>query len=166
MQHVALFVAAYLPMIVEAVLSARNDRILRAAGAIEPHDDVFRVMQFVYPGCFAAMLAESWLVERDAPGTLRAGMVIFVAAKALKYWAVAALGVRWTYRVLVPPNSTLVHHGPYRFMRHPNYAAVVGELVGFALMAAAPITGGVMLIVFVFLMRARMRVEERALGLR
>jgi methyltransferase len=166
MLHAALFLAAYLPMVLEAAVSARNDRRLRAAGAIEPHDDVFKVMQFVYPFCFAAMLGESVVVQRHAPGALAAGLIVFAAAKALKYWAVAALGVRWTFRVLVPPNSSLIQRGPYRFMRHPNYAAVVGELAGFALMAAAPISGVAMLIVFVSLMRARVRVEERALGLR
>lgn len=166
MLHLALFAAAYLPMVLEAAWSARNDRVLRAAGAVEPADDVFRVMQFVYPLCFAAMLTESLMVPRRAVGSLAAGMVIFTAAKALKYWAVASLGVRWTYRVLVPPHSALIRRGPYRFMRHPNYAAVIGELTGFAMMAAAPISGVVMLIVFVSLMRARVRIEERALGLR
>lgn len=166
MRHVALFVAAYLPMIVEAALSARHDRQLRAAGALEPKDDVIAVMQFVYPLCFGVMLAESLIAPRSAAGAFTAGALIFAIAKALKYWAVAALGPRWTYRVLVPPNSTLIRSGPYRLMRHPNYVAVAGEIAGFALMAAAPITGTVALIVFVALMRARVRVEERALGLR
>ena len=51
-------------------------------------------------------------------------------------------------------------------MRHPNYVAVVGELVGFALLGQAPIAGVVALVAFGALLRARVRVEERALGLR
>lgn len=153
-------------MLAEAALSARNARRLRAAGAVEPPDDVFAAMQVVYPICFAAMIGESWIAPRGAGWPLHAGIAVFAAAKALKYWAIATLGVRWTFRVLVPPQSERIVRGPYRLMRHPNYLAVAGELAGFALMAAAPVTGGGALVVFVALMRARIRVEERALGLR
>jgi methyltransferase len=56
--------------------------------------------------------------------------------------------------------------GPYRFLRHPNYVAVLGELAGTALMAQAPVTGPLALIFFATLMLLRIRVEERALGVR
>ena len=56
--------------------------------------------------------------------------------------------------------------GPYRFVRHPNYLAVAGELVGVALMAGAIVTGPIAVLGFTALMLARIRVEERALGLR
>lgn len=166
MRQATLFIAAFIPMLAEAWLSARNERRLRRAGAVEPDDDVFAAMQVVYPVCFAAMIAESWIAPCAWPASLAAGAGLFVAAKALKYWAIASLGVRWTFRVLVPPNSTRTTDGPYRFLRHPNYLAVAGELAGFTIMAAAPITGVLALLVFVPLMRARIRVEERALGLR
>ena len=58
------------------------------------------------------------------------------AAKALKFWAIASLGTRWTYKVLVMPGLPLVPTGPYRWLRHPNYVGVVGELVAMALMTA------------------------------
>ena len=99
-------------------------------------------------------------------GLFAAGLAVFVAAKALKYWAIGTLGARWTFRVLVPPRSTLVTSGPYRFMRHPNYAGVLGELAGMAVMARAPIAGGVALAAFAALIAARVRVEERALAAR
>jgi methyltransferase len=166
MLQVALFIAAFLPMILESNLAWRNERRLRAAGAIEPPDDVFGVMRFVYPLCFAALIAESWILQRTAPVTLSAGVVVFTFGKALKYWAILTLGRRWTFRVLVPKHSTRIVDGPYRFMRHPNYVGVAGELSGFALMAGAPFTGPTAVVLFVALMLARIRVEERALGLR
>ena len=61
---------------------------------------------------------------------LVSGLVVFVVAKALKLWAIRSLGERWTFRVFVLPGSRLVTDGPYRWVRHPNYIAVVGELVG------------------------------------
>ena len=95
-----------------------------------------------------------------------AGAVVFALAKGLKYWAIATLGDRWTFRVLVPPQSTRITSGPYRLLRHPNYAAVAGELVGVALMAGAPFTGIAAVAGFGVLMILRIRVEERELSQR
>jgi methyltransferase len=91
---------------------------------------------------------------------------VFALAKGLKYWAIAALGPRWTFRVLVPPASDRTVAGPYALVRHPNYIAVAGELAGVALMAGAFVSGPLALVCFSILMLLRIRVEERALGLR
>lgn len=164
MLTLVLVVLAFVPMIAEAALSARNERRLRAAGAIEPPGDVFAAMRIAYPACFAAILLEGWLRSAGSARLTVAGAAVFVAAKGLKYWAIASLGTRWTFRVLVPPKAGLVSSGPYRFLRHPNYAAVAGELLGIALMAAAPLAGTIAIVGFGGLMLARVRVEERALG--
>ena len=161
-----LLAVAFVPMLAEARLAARHDRVLRGRGAQEPPSDVYRVMQVAYPSCFAAMVAEAWLQGAAVDAMSVGGAVVFAAAKGLKYWAIAALGERWTFRVLVPPGSSMVGRGPYRWLRHPNYVAVAGELAGFAVMTQAAITGVTALIFFVLLMLARIRVEERALGVR
>ena len=163
---VILFVVAFVPMLAEAARSAANERRLRALGAIEPGGDVYRVMQFAYPASFMVMLGESWLRGAASAPALAAGAIAFTAAKALKYWAIAALGDRWTFRVLVPPGSRRVVRGPYAYLRHPNYVAVAGELSGFALLTGAPVSGAAATIGFVLLMLVRIRIEERALGLR
>jgi methyltransferase len=152
-------------MLLEARRSRINERALRAAGAVEPAGDVYRVMQIVYPGSFAAMLLEAWLRGSASGGVPIAGVVVFAAAKALKYWAIAALGQRWTFRVLVPPGSRRIVRGPYRMLRHPNYVAVMGELVGFSLLAHARYSGAAAALLFGLLILARIRVEERALAL-
>jgi len=161
-----LFLLVFAPMIAEARRSNRNDRELRSAGAIEPDGDVYAIMQLAYPLCFLAMIAEAWLRHPEFDGSALAGGLVFLAAKALKYWAIGTLGPRWTFRVLVPPGSQRVVSGPYAFLRHPNYVAVAGELIGVALMAQAAVTGPVALLLFGTLMLLRIRVEERALGLR
>jgi methyltransferase len=162
----SLFALAFVPMLIEARLSARNERALRAAGAVEPGRDVYAAMQVAYPACFAAMVLEAWLRGRGLTAGAVSGAVIFASAKALKYWAIHTLGPRWTFRVLVPPHSDRTIAGPYRFLRHPNYVGVVGELGGFALLAGAPYSGLLSMAVFGALLLARIRVEERALGLR
>jgi methyltransferase len=161
-----LAAAAFAPMLLEARRSAKNDRALRAAGAAEPAGDVYPAMRIAYPTSFAAMLAEAWLRRAEPDAIAAAGAAVFIAAKAVKYWAVAALGDRWTFRVLVPPGGALVSSGPYRFLQHPNYVAVVGELGGMALMCKAAFTGAVALAAFSLIILGRIAVEERAIGLR
>jgi len=151
-------------MIAEAILSRRHERALRTRGAREPESDVYRLMRIAYPVCFLAMAAEGWLRGPAGPAAMPAGVVLFVISKALKYWAIAALGERWTFKVLVPPDAPLVRSGPYAFMRHPNYLAVAGELAAVAIMMGARVGGPTALIGFAALMLRRIQVEERALA--
>lgn len=160
---VVLFLA-FIPMAFEARLAAGHDRGLRAAGASEPRDDVFPVMQVVYPAAFLAMALEAVVRGARMDAIFAAGAIVFALGKAIKYWAIATLGPRWTFRVLVPPGSSLIQHGPYRFMRHPNYLGVMGELAGMALMAHAVVSGPVGVVLFAGIIAARIRVEERALA--
>ena len=157
-------VAALLIMAGEAVLSSFNERQLRARGAIEPAGDVIRAMRWAYPGAFVVMGIEGALAGPAPRDVLLAGLALFGFAKALKIWAVSTLGSRWTYRVLVLPGEPLITSGPYRFIPHPNYLAVVGEIVSVAMIVWAPFTGVLAAIGFGWLMVARIRVEDRALG--
>ena len=161
-----VFVLVFAPMLVEAAISARNERGLRALGAREPDADVFRAMQVGYPVAFLLMIAEGLWRQPAFDGVGRLGLALFIIAKMLKAWAITSLGSRWSFRVLVPPGSSLVESGPYRFLRHPNYIAVAGEIVGAALMTHARLTGPIVAVMFALLMRRRIRVEESALGLR
>jgi methyltransferase len=153
----------FVPMLLEARVSERNERVQRARGGIEPPDDVYKMMRVAYPGAFLAMLAEGTWRGHAIGGLLISGIVVFVFAKALKWWAIGALGRFWTFRVIVIPGVSLVTTGPYRLLRHPNYVAVVGELVGAALMTAAAITGPLATAGFSVLLSKRIAVEARAL---
>ena len=156
--------AALLIMAGEAVLSSFNERQLRARGAIEPAEDVIGSMQWAYPGAFIVMGIEGALTGPAPRDVLLAGLALFGVAKALKVWAISSLGSRWTYRVLVLPGEPLVTSGPYRFIPHPNYLAVAGEIISVAMIVWAPFTGVLAAIGFGRLMVARIRVEDRALG--
>lgn len=88
---------------------------------------------------------------------------LFLAIQLARYWVLATLARRWTIRVIVVPGETLVAEGPYRFMKHPNYAVVAAEV------AVAPLALGMPLYAFVFtifnaaLLAQRIRVENAAL---
>jgi methyltransferase len=159
----AVFVAVFGFMLVEAHRAADNERAQRARGGVEPAGDVYRLLQVIYPASFLAMLAEG--VWRSGPPPLMfvAGAILFAAAKALKWWAILSLGQFWTFRVIVIPGSTRIVSGPYRFVPHPNYVAVVGEIVGVALMAGARFSGPAVVMVFAALLVKRIALEERTL---
>ena len=149
-------------MLIEAWRAARNEHAQRARGGVEPPGDVYKLMRIVYPGAFLAMLAEG--VARASPSpVLTAGVAVFAAAKALKWWAILSLGPFWTFRVIVVPGAALVAKGPYRWLRHPNYIGVVGELAGAAMMTGAWVSGVAAIGTFGALLMKRIAVEERAL---
>jgi methyltransferase len=169
-----LLAAVFIPMLIEARLAASNERAQLARGGLEAPRDVYPIMRIAYPAVFLAMIVEGyWRDSVFVPfvwsiagfvSFVFAGFVIFVAAKAAKWWAIASLGNAWTFRVIVRPGAPLVTTGPYRWLRHPNYVAVVGELVAVALMSGARIAGPVGTLVFGLLMFKRIAVEERALA--
>src|SRR5712671_6354399 len=102
---------------------------------------------------------------RGAPpsAAIAAGAAIFLAAKLLKWWAILTLGRFWTFRVIVVPGAALVADGPYRWLRHPNYVGVMGELAGVALMTGAIVSGVAGIATFGALIMKRIALEERAL---
>jgi methyltransferase len=151
-------------MAIEARRAALNERTQRAAGGIEPPGDVYPLMRLAYPGAFVAMIAEGAL-RGSAPAMVTAlGVAVFAAAKALKWWAILTLGRAWTFRVIVVPGGRRITSGPYRFFNHPNYVAVVGELLGAALMCGAALAGPAATAFFLVLIRKRIAVENRAVG--
>lgn len=147
-------------LLAETVVSTVNERRLRRDGAVEPAGDVYRAMRVAYPAAFGAMLAEGLLRDGVAGPVAVVGAVVWLAAKALKYWAVATLGRRWSFRLLVVPGAPLVASGPYRVVKHPNYLAVVGELIGVACLTGAWVSGLLSLGVFVPLILRRVAVED------
>src|SRR5688572_28707489 len=162
-------------MMGELWLSKRNERALLARRAIEPHDPVYGTMRWAYPLVFLVMAVEGvlraaggdrWIVDTRPLGwSTSAGVAVFALAKFVKYWAIASLGERWTYRVLVLPGTPLVSRGPYRWIRHPNYVGVVGELIGMMLITSAWISGPASVLFFGWLLQQRIEAENHALGL-
>lgn len=160
----SLFVAIFAMLLLEWQRAAANARAQIARGGIEASGDVYAWMSVVYPAGFVAMIAEGWL--RGAAATsvwFSVGVVVFALAKALKWWAIATLGPFWTFRVIVVPGASRVVDGPYRWLRHPNYVGVMGELVGVALMTTALASGPLVAGAFALILWRRIQVENTAL---
>ena len=171
--------AAWLPLLAAAVIfgamaleaarSSANERALLAIGGREVRDPSYPFMQVVYPGGFAAICLEGWwrgVPDHGWPlGWVAVGIAVFAAGKALKWWAIVTLGQRWSFRVFIVPGASLVSRGPYRWLRHPNYVGLIGEIAGSALWLRAPIAGTLFAVTFAIILFVRIGIEERALGL-
>ncbi len=149
----------------ELLLSRRNARKTLAAGGVESGRRAYAVMVVVHALFPVACAGEVLFLHRPFPGLPGlAALAVALGAQALRWWAIATLGERWSTRIIVVPGAAPATGGPYRFLRHPNYLAVVLE------MAAVPLVHGAWLTALVFsaldaaLLAVRIPAEERALG--
>lgn len=149
----------------EALRAAANEARLLREGAVVVPDPSYPWMRLVYPAGFLAVCLEGWARGATWASPAWAGLTLFLAGKLIKYLAIATLGERWSFRVLIVPGAPLVTGGIYRWVRHPNYLGVAGEVLGIVLWMRAPITGTLFVVTFGLILLWRIRVEERALGL-
>jgi methyltransferase len=162
--YTAFIAAVALERGFELRLSRRNAAWARQAGAVEYGTGHLPWMKALHTAFFIAAPAEVWLASRPfIPALALACLVIALLAQALRYWAIATLGRRWNVAVLVLPGMPAVNSGPFRYLRHPNYVAVVSEGLAIPLMHSAFVTAGVFTVLNAWLLRVRIRCEEHAL---
>lgn len=148
----------------ELVWSRRNERRLRARGAVEHGREHYPAMVALHAAWLASTLVEASAGRSRLPNGVRlAAAAAFVAVQPVRYWAIASLGDRWTTRVLVPPGEPPVVGGPYRHLDHPNYAVVAVELATLPLALGAWRTALWSTSANALVLRTRIRVEQRAL---
>jgi len=142
----------------ELLLARRNTTRLLARGAIE-------VGPAHYPAIVAlhtAWLLALWVYGAFQPVNL-AWLAVFLVLQVGRIWTLATLGARWTTRILVVPGETLVRRGPYRFVSHPNYMIVVGEIAVLPLTLSLPVVALVFTVLNALVLTVRIRAESRAL---
>jgi len=122
LQFVVLLVA--IQRLLELVYAARNTKALKARGGIEVGAGHYPLIVLVHAGWLAALL---FFVPADAFVSWPL-LAIFIVLQGLRVWVVTSLGPYWTTRIITVPGAPLRRRGPYRFMRHPNYAVVAGEI--------------------------------------
>ena len=154
-----------LERLAELVVSRRNAAWSLERGGVEHGRGHYPVMVMLHSGFLVAMLIEAWVRRPDvSPALAWSMLVLVVAAQALRWWCIATLGHRWNTRVIVIPGLAPVTAGPYRWLRHPNYVAVVLELLLLPLVHGAYLTAIVFTLANAALLAVRIRAEERALG--
>ena len=153
-----------LERLLELVITERNARRLRERGGFEVGQGHFLPMALLHGGLLVAAPLEVFWLERAFVPLLGVVALLAVAGTmALRYWAITSLGDRWTTRVFVVPGEPPVARGPYRWMRHPNYLAVIMEVAALPLVHTAWLTALAFSIGNALVLRTRIRVEEQAL---
>jgi methyltransferase len=156
--------AVALERVAELVVSRRNERWSAARGAVVSGQGHYPVMVALHTGLLAGCLAEVWLGDRPFTPALGWPMLaLVVAAQGLRWWCIRTLGPRWNTRVIVVPGLPLVAGGPYRWLRHPNYVAVVVEGLALPLVHTAWLTATAFTVLNAALLTVRIRCENTAL---
>ena len=145
----------------ELVLAQANTKRLMARGAIEIGAGHYPLIVAVHAGWLLAL----WVYAREQPVSLPL-LTVFVVLQALRVWVLATLGVRWTTRIIVLPGEPLVTTGPYRFIAHPNYVTVIGEIAVLPLALHLPVLALLFSALNAAVLIVRIRTETRALGKR
>ncbi len=143
----------------ELVLARRNTARLLARGAVEIAPGHYPMVVLMH----GAWLAGLWWLAWDAPVNL-AFLAVFAVLQLLRVWVLVTLGPRWTTRIIVLPGEPLVHAGPYRFLSHPNYCVVVGEIMVLPLVFGMVWYGIVFTILNAAVLTIRIGAENRALA--
>lgn len=170
MSNVTLAFSAFLAVAVaqrigELLLSRRNAQRVRARGAREYGAGHFPFIVAVHVLFFACLAAEVVFLGARPGALWPLWLTLWVAAQALRYAAIHALGDRWNVRILVVPNEPPVRSGPYKFLRHPNYVAVVVELIAASLLFGAWRTAIAITLLNAIALRIRIRAENAVLVL-
>ena len=162
---VVLVALAGLERLAELVVSKHNAAWSMEHGGVETGSGHYPVMVVLHTGLLAGALVEMWLRRPDFMPALGWTMVALVlASQALRWWCIGTLGPHWNTRVIVIPGASRVADGPYRFMSHPNYVAVVAEGIALPLVHTAWITAIVFSVLNAALLRTRIKVENAALA--
>jgi methyltransferase len=160
-----LILAVGIERLVELVVSKRNAQWALAQGGKEFGRGHYPVMVAVHAALLLGCVVEVWALHRPFIAWLGWPMLALVAlSQALRWWCVATLGHRWNTLVIVVPQAPLIRQGPYRWLHHPNYLAVVTEGVALPLVHTAWLTAAVFTLANALLLSVRIRVENAALG--
>jgi methyltransferase len=159
--HAGWILLAYVTVqrVVELWWAKQNEARLLAAGGVEYGQSHLRLMQLLHTVWLLGMwvLAYDHAVEPDF-------LALFIILQIGRFWVLATLGRRWTIRVIAMAGEKLVASGPYRFIRHPNYAIVIGEIAVVPLALGLPIYALLFSVLNVIVLSIRIPQENAALA--
>jgi methyltransferase len=160
----ALLVAVGLLRLVELRISKRHQAEMGARGAAKVDEPRFRWMVLLHTAVLLGAALEVVLLKRPFIPWLAAPMfVIFLVANAVRWWVIRTLGEHWNVQVMDSTRLGVVTSGPFRYVRHPNYAAVFAEMLALPLIHTAWITATVGTIAHIGVLSQRLSTEERVL---
>jgi methyltransferase len=160
----ALLVIVALLRLVELRTSKRHQNEMIARGAEKIDEPRFRWMVLLHTSVLLGAALEVVFLKRPLIPWLAAIMfAIFLAANAVRWWVIRTLGQHWNVQVMDSTRLGVVTSGPFRYVRHPNYAAVFAEMLALPLIHTAWITATLGAIAHVAVLGQRLATEERML---
>lgn len=156
---VAILLFVTVERLLELVLARANTKRLVAQGASEHGAGHYPLIVAVHSAWLIALWALAPAREVDG-----FWLAMFVLLQLARFWVIATLGPRWTTRIIVLPGAPLVRHGPYRFLNHPNYWVVAGEIAVLPLVFGLPWVALVFGILNAAILWVRIRAENKALA--
>lgn len=164
--YVGLVVAVAAERMVELVVARRNAAWSAVHGGIESGQRHYPFLVAVHVGLIAGCVIEPIVAHRTFLAEIGVPMLgLVLASQMLRWWCIGTLGKRWNTRIIVVPGLPLVTGGPYRWISHPNYVAVVVEGIALPLVASAWVTALIFTAVNLPLLMIRLRCESAALAL-
>ncbi|PZM11931.1 isoprenylcysteine carboxyl methyltransferase family protein [Rhizobium tubonense] len=156
---IALLAFVTLQRLAELFYARRNTLLLLARGGREVGAEHYPYMVLLH----TLWLAGLWVAAPDRPVNL-VWFLVFMSLQLLRIWVLATLKDRWTTRIIILPGAPLVHSGPYRFLNHPNYAIVIGEIAVLPLAFGLPYYALVFSLLNAAMLRVRIGEENAALA--
>ena len=144
----------------ELVLARRNTRRLLAQGGVEVGAGHYPLMVALHAGWLLAM---ALLIAPKTPLSVPL-LALYCLLQLARLWVQATLGRYWTTRIVIVAGAPLIQGGPYRFLRHPNYAVVVAEVAVLPLVFGAWEIAALFSALNLALLRHRIHIEEAALA--
>jgi methyltransferase len=150
--------------VAELVVSLRNAKWSFSRGGVEYGQGHYPFMVLLHTGLLVGCVVEAIVADRPfIPALGWTMLAVVVLAQGLRWWCIGVLGHQWNTRVIVVPGLPLVASGPYKWLRHPNYVAVVAEGIALPLVHTAWVTATLFLLLNIPLLAVRIRAEEAAL---
>jgi methyltransferase len=159
-----LLLAVALLRLVELRISKQHQREMAARGAAKVNETKFRWMVLLHTIVLIGAALEVVFLRRPFLPWLAASMfAVFLAANAVRWWVIRSLGQHWNVQVVDSTRLGVVTSGPFRYVRHPNYAAVFSEMLALPLIHTAWITAVAGAIAHIAVLAQRLSTEERVL---
>lgn len=162
--YLGLLLLVVLLRLVELGISRRHQQQMVARGASKVVDPRFRWMVLLHTSVLLGSALEVVFLRRPFyPLLATICFVIFLASNAVRWWVIRTLGEHWNVQVMNSTGMGVITSGPFRYVRHPNYAAVFVEMLMLPLMHCAWITAIVGSLAHVLVLFQRLATEERVL---
>ena len=160
-----LIILVAIERIIELAVSKRNLAWSRENGGVEFSFGHYPFMVFLHSGLLVGSLVEIYNSKPELiPALAWTMFVLVIASQILRWWCVITLGKRWNTRIVIVPNLPRIKSGPYKYLVHPNYVAVVIEGFALPMVGFSWITATIFMALNIPLLYVRIRAENKALA--